>query len=140
MPTLTLIRGLPGSGKSTLAYNLAADACHLEADMFFIGWDGSYNFLPERIGEAHAWCQQQTVDMLSNGLDVVVSNTFTTERELRPYFEIAKRHNALIAVYLAQNSFQNVHGVPPEVLVKMRKRFDYQAVDRLMQEFGFASA
>ena len=147
MKTLTLIRGLPGSGKSTLAKKLAGDTGeviplidHFEADMFFIGFDGSYNFIPERIGEAHAWCQAQAERVLTSGHDVIVSNTFTTERELRPYFEIAKNAKAQVVVYLAQNSFQNVHGVPPEVLVKMRKRFDYQAVDRLMWEFGYVSA
>lgn len=43
--TLVLIRGLPGSGKSTLAQHYATQGyCHIEADMFFIGPDGTYAY------------------------------------------------------------------------------------------------
>jgi hypothetical protein len=54
-----------------------------------------------------------------------VSNTFTTRRELKPYFNLAKEFGIVPVVYLAQNQFQNVHNVPAEKLQKMRDRFQY---------------
>lgn len=122
MPKLTLIRGLPGSGKSTLARQLATNAIHLETDQYWER-DGKYVFNPSRLGEAHKWCQEQTYNCLKDGHSVVVSNTFTTVKELRPYFDIAKEFGTVPTVIVAQNQFENVHNVPRETLAKMRARF-----------------
>ena len=91
MAKLTLVRGIPGSGKSTLAKALTegSDAVHLETDMFWMV-DGEYKFDINRLREAHEWCRTETRKHLKSGMDVVVSNTFTTIKELRPYFDLAK--------------------------------------------------
>ena len=124
MSKLVLIRGFPGSGKSTMAKALcySPDWVHLEADMFWMQ-DGEYLFDASRLGEAHAWCQNTTRDYLSRDMDVVVSNTFTTVKELRPYFDIAKEFGIVPNVFVAQNEFGNVHNVPAETLARMRARF-----------------
>jgi predicted kinase len=127
MRTLTLIRGLPGSGKSTLAaYLTHADpkSRQLEADMFFVT-DGEYKFDASRIGEAHAWCQRMTAKNLSDGRDVFVTNTFTTLKEMRPYYEMSHEFCCDFNVITCQGKFGNVHNVPQETLDKMAARFFY---------------
>lgn len=134
MSTLILVRGIPGSGKSTLA-KLISNVLHFEADMFFVDREtGEYKFDGMRIGEAHEWCQSITKQSLLEGYNVVVSNTFTRLKEMRPYFEIAKELNSLPSVYLAQGGFRNIHRVPAHVLDSMSQRFEYD-VTPLYDEF-----
>lgn len=118
---LVLIRGLPGSGKSTLAKSLNG-FIHMETDQY---WGKDYAFDASKLGAAHAWCQEQTEYLLEEGEDVVVSNTFTTKKELKPYFEIAKKFNIAPTVILCQNDFGNTHNVPEATLTKMKARFEY---------------
>jgi hypothetical protein len=54
-----------------------------------------------------------------------VSNTFTTKKELQPYFDIAKEYGIIPTVILCQNSFGSVHNVPEETLKRMADRFEY---------------
>ena len=127
MPKLILVRGLPGSGKSTLAkmITVGETGFHLEADMFFIDSTGDYKFDINYIGTAHKWCQDMTMNLLEKGNYVIVSNTFTTKKELKPYFEIARKCGIIPQVILCQNEFPNVHDVPEETLRKMKERFTY---------------
>lgn len=133
---LIIIRGLPGSGKSTLAKSLAECniMLHFEADQCFVDDAGNYNFNPSKLGWAHANCQQNTDIGLSNGVSVVVSNTFTTLKEIRPYFEIAKKHGIVPTVIHCQNQFKNVHDVPQEALDRMKNRFQHD-ISPLFKEF-----
>ena len=133
MAELILVRGIPGSGKSTLAKILkdALDkagmpaAYHHEADMYFLDEQGNYNFDTAELGAAHGWCLRKTREDLERGGTVIVSNTFTTKRELKPYFDMAKEFGIVPVVYLAQNQFNNVHNVPADKLQAMRDRFQY---------------
>lgn len=134
MTSLTLIRGLPGSGKSTLAKNLDV-AIRLEADQFFIVLD-KYVFDVNKLHAAHEWCQTNTDNCLGNGFSVVVSNTFTTKKELLPYFEIAKKHGIIPNVITCNGEFGSIHNVPEETMNKMRQRFDYHCVEQLYKEFS----
>lgn len=126
MPKLFLIRGLPGSGKTTIAKKMVSGLLytkHLEADMFFM--DGrEYKFDASKLGRAHEWCQHQTLEALNRNLDVIVSNTFTTKKELKPYFDIAKSVGIIPQVIHCQNMFGSIHNVPEETLMKMRARWD----------------
>lgn len=124
MAKLILVRGLPGSGKSTLAKELSYHygTKHLETDMF---WGEDYKFDIARIKEAHEWCQQMTRESIPLYDTVVVSNTFTTKKELAPYFDIAKEFGIVPQVVLCQNTFGNVHNVPQDTLERMSARFEY---------------
>lgn len=127
-PVLYLIRGVSGSGKSSLARDMV-DSCmvdiHYEADMYFMSDLGDYRWNPAELGNAHKWCQEQTQLRLSMGWDVAVSNTSTTEAEVETYRKIAEECNARFVslVVESRHDGKNIHGVPPEKVEQMRKRF-----------------
>lgn len=130
MTELILVRGIPGSGKSTLARSLCnlpdnVMARHYEADMYFENEHGNYNFDVTKLHQAHTWCHNKTREALEQNRTVVVSNTFTTKKELKPYFDMAREFGIVPIVYLAQNQFNNVHNVPADKLQAMRDRFQY---------------
>ena len=130
MTELILVRGIPGSGKSTLARSLCnlpdnVMARHYEADMYFEDEHGNYNFDVTKLHQAHTWCHNKTREALEQNRTVVVSNTFTTKKELKPYFDMAREFGIVPIVYLAQNQFNNVHNVPADKLQAMRDRFQY---------------
>ena len=129
MKELFLLRGLPGSGKSTLAKSLGG--IHIEADQYFMV-DGEYKFDGSKIKLAHNYCQSQTgAWMGSNGEQVnvdriVVSNTFTQEWEMQPYFEMAEKYGYRVYSLIVENRHGGVneHGVPEEKLKQMKNRFE----------------
>ena len=125
---LFLLRGLPGSGKSTIAKLLVnKDYCHKEADMYFVDRDGNYNFIPSQIKDAHKWCQDE-VDFLMRleHSPVVVSNTFTQEWEMQPYYDLAQKYGYRVYSLIVENRHGGVneHGVPVEKLGQMINRFE----------------
>lgn len=128
MKSLYLLRGLPGSGKSTLAKMIGHAAVgHVEADMFFVDDDGNYNFDASKLGKAHKWCQNRTeLYMGPHGFEtVIVSNTFTQEWEMKPYYELAEKYGYVVFSLVVENRHGGVneHNVPEETLVKMEDRF-----------------
>lgn len=126
---LYIVRGIPGSGKSTFAKSLGGT--HFETDMFYMV-DGEYKFDGSKIKEAHQWCQNSVNNaMILNhtaGLHniIVISNTFTQEWEMKPYFEMADRYDYKVFSIIVENRHGgiNEHNVPEEVLTKMRERFE----------------
>ena len=134
-----LVRGLPGSGKTTLAkmmlYHIREaqrDCSHFEADMYFME-DGVYKFDLNQLAQAHEWCRQSVYSCLQRGEDCIVSNTFTTLREMRPYFVIARKFGVVPNVITCQSNYGSVHGVPEETMIKMRARFNYD-ISSLFEE------
>jgi predicted kinase len=119
---MLLIRGISGSGKSTLA-KCFSDYERYEADMYFINPDGFYSFDATKLGRAHKWCQDSVHKELAEGKKVVVSNTFTTHREIKPYVDICKELNVSYMIIKCIGKFKNVHNVPQEVLEKMESRW-----------------
>jgi predicted kinase len=115
-----LNRGLPGSGKTTLAQQ--QPAVHFEADMFFIK-NEVYCFNAALLAEAHQWCESQTAATLQQGQAVVVSNTFIQWWQIEPYIQLAKRECVKVKLLEARGNYQNVHDVPAEVLVEMKRTY-----------------
>jgi predicted kinase len=121
MAKLILVRGLPGSGKST--YAQGCGTVHLEADMFFMR-DGSYNFDPNTISNAHSWCLSTAKKCMDAGMDVVVSNTFTQLWEMQKYIDYAEEVGHTLHVISCMGEYGNVHSVPAETLKKMKDRWE----------------
>lgn len=129
MKTLYLLRGLPGAGKSTLAKVLGG--IHIEADQYFME-DGKYKYDHAKIKLAHNYCQTQTAAwMNTDGTQVpvdkiIVSNTFTQEWEMKPYYEMAEKYGYRVYSLVVENRHGcgNKHNVPDEVLEKMENRFE----------------
>lgn len=119
MAHLTIIRGIPGSGKSTLAKTIPA--IHVEADMYFMS-EGVYYFDYNYVKKAHEWCLQEVKKNLRDGLDVVVSNTFTRHWEMKSYKELVTKEN--LTVITATGNYQNIHGVPAHVINNMIIRWE----------------
>ncbi len=127
---LTIIRGLPGSGKSTLAKSINAE--HVETDMYFYDRQGNYKFNPDELTAAHQWCEQTVQQLLREGHDVVVSNTFVQYWEMKPYIELARKLNVDLEVITCEENYMNTHGVDKETIEKMRKK--WQPCDWLVQQ------
>lgn len=129
--TLYIVRGIPGSGKSTFAKSLGGT--HFETDEFFMV-DGEYKFDPTKLKEAHRWCQDSvnTAMILNHtaGLNnrIVVSNTFTQEWEMEPYFQMAKTYDYKVFTVIVENRHGgvNTHGVPEDKLQMMKDRFEFK--------------
>ena len=128
MRNLILVRGLPGSGKSTLAKRLKEQNYfkyeRLEADMFYETPNG-YEFDIARIKDAHNWCYYNTMKALKGGMDVIVSNTFTTNWEMERYVKLGEIFDDLfITIINVTTQFETIHGVPEETMKKMKDRWE----------------
>jgi predicted kinase len=133
MKILTLLRGLPGSGKSTFALNLVgSDFLVCEADKYFMV-DGEYKFDGSKLKEAHESCRTMVETYMKDSLvndqfyrEIVVSNTFTQEWEMQPYYDLAKQYGYMVFTVIVENRHggENQHGVPSEAIQRMKDRFE----------------
>ena len=125
---LVLIRGCQGSGKSTTASVWAAgvESRWYEADAYFTDINGIYDFNRDYLVDAHKWCLMKTKMALSNEEveRVVVSNTFSTLWEMRPYIDSAKEAGAALRVICIYGEHGSIHRVPKDVIDSVKARFE----------------
>lgn len=123
-PTLFIVRGHPGSGKSTYARHLIDTnlaTIHIENDTFFTDAAGNYAFDITKHEQAKQWCLEQVQSSLEQGLDTVVSNTFTTVKELQPYLDLGYR-TQVIEMDL---NYIDTHRVPKDIVNVKKKAFEH---------------
>lgn len=133
MRTLILLRGLPGAGKSSFATFIWDRHVVCEADKYFYDKEGNYNFDATKLGAAHKWCQDQCEMFMQDNQanpqfypEIIVSNTSTTEKELKPYLDLAAKYDYKVVSLIVENRHgsESIHGVPKETIEKMKKRFE----------------
>lgn len=125
---LFIVRGIPGAGKTDFASQIAPTAQICTADDYHMN-DGKYEWKPENIKKAHQWCQDKANTLMGNGITpVVVANTSTTLKEMKPYYDLAEKHGYQVHSIVVENRHGgvNVHEVPEETLEKMKTRFEIQ--------------
>jgi predicted kinase len=129
---LYIVRGVPGSGKSTFAQSIAKSWQIFEADKFFMK-NGHYEFDYNGLKDAHEFCKRQVhkamVPTLFNSIfyrNIVVSNTFTQEWEMKFYKIIAKKYGYKVYTIIIENRHGGVnqHGVPEDKVEQMKNRFE----------------
>jgi hypothetical protein len=106
--------------------------------MYFITINGEYQFDVTKLKDAHKWCQDSVeeamtwdehpeIEFLSAGVSkIVVSNTFTQEWEMQPYYDLAEKHGYKVYSLVVENRHGGVneHGVPEDKLEIMKNRFE----------------
>lgn len=145
------MRGLPGGGKSTWVQNNielqlefgTRSVAICSTDDQFLDSSGKYIFDPTKLGVNHANNQLKCQRMLRAGVEVVyIDNTNTTNKEMKPYKQMALDFNYEVKEVLIGGEFifsedekvrngyidlctkRNTHGVPREAIVKMLERFE----------------
>ena len=129
MKRVYINRGIPGSGKSNRAHWLTRDmpgAVICSADDYFTAPGGTYFYLPECVGLAHAICLLKYVRALENPTVplIVVDNTNITAVEIAPYYALAEAYGAEAEIVTVDCNpivaySRNIHGVPQETIESM---------------------
>jgi predicted kinase len=128
---LYLIRGLPGSGKTTFANSLKVGAVCSADDYFMRG--NEYHFNPQKLPEAHSFCQMRARIACEKRVDCAVANTFSCRWEMEPYLSFASKVDIRVFVVDLfdsgltdkQLAYRNTHGVPEAVIKVMRERWEH---------------
>lgn len=124
---LYILRGVSGAGKSTLAVQLcelpntiafAADDYH-----YMVG-EGVYDWKPFNMKKAHQWCRESVEGSMKHNFNIVIHNTNTCEKEIKPYLELAENYNYKVISLVVENRHGNnsIHNVPQEVRDNQEKR------------------
>lgn len=120
---LFILRGPSGSGKSTFANTLLIAGVVeqiFEADQFMTDEHGNYEHCRARLTFCHAECLRLTKAALALGDSVAVANTFTKKWEVEAYTQL----NSNVTILTMEGRFQNVHGVPDDIVAHQRLRME----------------
>jgi hypothetical protein len=111
---------------------VGSDFLVCEADKYFMV-DGEYKFDASKLKDAHESCRALVETYMKDSLmndqfyrEIAVSNTFTQEWEMQPYFDLAKQYGYMVFSIIVENRHggSNQHGVPAEAIQRMKDRFN----------------
>jgi predicted kinase len=121
--TLYILRSVSGAGKTTLAKaweESLPNSVAIAADDYWYDKEGNYNFDITRLGDAHKNCQFKVkrAMMVLKRDNIIVHNTNTSEKEIKPYLELADMFGYKVVSLVVENRHgnKNVHDVPDFVL------------------------
>ena len=125
--TLYLLRGISGCGKSTLANNLLQlpDSVAFAADDYHTDENGNYNWKVKNVSKAHDWCKANVQDSMEDLYDnIIVHNTNTSEKEIKPYLDLADEYCYKVISLVVENRHgsNNIHNVPDETLQRQEMK------------------
>ena len=133
---MVIVRGISGSGKSTLANETYPDAVILSTDDLWMSYGNKPKYLwtAEGIGLSHTLNKIKCKEACSRSCEtVVIDNTNTTWKEIKPYIEIAKEFKYSVVILEPTNEWskdpircarRNIHDVPIDVLYRQLERFE----------------
>ena len=134
---IVIMRGLPGSGKSYMANKMIEgmgdEAIICSTDYIWETKPHGYFWIPEFVGVAHKINQAKVREACKKALVVIVDNTNTTFKEIKPYLEIAKEEGYVVEVMEPKTAWafdveeceqRNSHGVPLESIKRMKDRYE----------------
>ncbi|KAJ8980736.1 hypothetical protein NQ317_011384 [Molorchus minor] len=139
---LVLVRGVPGCGKSYLARQILCKSLGfdsnfkehiLSTDDYFCK-NGSYQYNPDKIHEAHGWNHNRAFIALSKGISpVIIDNTNVQMWEMKPYAMMATDYGYIIEILEPDTHWcfnekelakRNTHGVPRSKIKEMLERYE----------------
>jgi len=91
--------------------------------------DGKYEWKGENVKASHEWCRKRAENLMKGGASpIVIANTSTTEKEFKPYVDMAEEFGYAVFSIIVENRHGgiNTHDVPEETLEKMKSRFEIQ--------------
>ena len=97
------------------------------ADDYFTTRNGEYLWSADKVNLAHDWCIRKCRRFMKAQINrIIICNTNTTEKEMKPYMDLAKQFGYKVFSIIVENRHGNasVHNVPEETLKKMKKRFE----------------
>jgi predicted kinase len=133
--TLYVMQGPPGSGKSWMANAIvlyAIDCTIYATDEYHIDADGVYRFKPEMLAEFHARNLQRSCNAMQEGRSVIVDNTNIAAWQAREYVRYAVAHGVAVVFIRVTGTFPNVHGVPQDIMDKMRGAMEDLTVESVL--------
>ena len=120
---LFILRGVPGCGKNTFAEEIArgyGDIICCADDYHMV--NGVYIWKPENQGYAHKSCQNKCELLMQNNSErIIIANTNTTEKETKPYIELAEKYGYMVFHLVVENRHggKDTHNVPEDTLTRM---------------------